>query len=338
MTRRKSMSISVLLLVLLGLVPPLCSQDNNKHDSAISEAAEVPAVLWRHPQNISALNLFYGSGGREHAPNPSDTYTFVKEDRTGTSAKFDIKDANGVEWRVKLGAEPQSETASTRLLWAAGYFVDEDYYLAELKVNGMQKLRRGREFVTPDGVVHRARLERKDHQVRKMGKWDWFENRFASTKELNGLRVMMALLNNWDLKDINNSIYLFDGEQRYAVTDLGATLGKTGNNISRSKSNEKDYEKSQFIKKATPTEVDFEMHSRPFFLTAINVSNYRRRTKMEKIAKHIPRADAKWIGQLLDQLSVEQIRDCFRGAGYSPEEVEGYTSAVTKRIAALNSL
>ena len=48
----------------------------------------------------------------------------------GTSPKLKVKDAQGVEWKVKMGAEPQAETAATRFLWAAGYFVDEDYFQA----------------------------------------------------------------------------------------------------------------------------------------------------------------------------------------------------------------
>ena len=59
---------------------------------------------------------------------------------------------------------------------------------------------------------------------------------------------------------------------------------------------------------------------------------------MEKVTKHIPRADAKWLGQELSRLSPQQIRDCFRSAGYTPEQVEEYTEAVTERIAALNAL
>jgi hypothetical protein len=59
---------------------------------------------------------------------------------------------------------------------------------------------------------------------------------------------------------------------------------------------------------------------------------------MENVTKHIPRADAKWLGQLLGQLSEEQIRDCFRAAGYTPDEVAGYSKEVQKRIAALNAL
>src|SRR6185295_709593 len=116
------------------------------------------------------------------------------------------------------------------------------------------------------------------------------------------------------------------------------TFGKTGNSISRSKSDLKGYRESKFIKKTTSEEVDFELHSRPFLLAAINISNYRKRTKMEKLAKHIPRDHAKWVGRLLAQLSDEQIRDCFRSAGYLPEQVEGYTKVVQNRIDALNSL
>ena len=192
--------------------------------------------------------------------------------------------------------------------------------------------------MTEGGIVHAARLKRKAHGIKKIGNWDWFQNPFVSSKELNALRVMMVLMNNWDLKEINNAIDVVDGEQRYVVSDLGASFGKTGNTITRSKGDLKGYKESKFVKKTTPEEVDFELHSRPFFLTAINISNYRKRTKMENLAKHIPRSHAKWVGWLLSQLSDEQIRDCFRSAGYLPEEVQGYTEAVKKRIAALNAL
>ena len=59
---------------------------------------------------------------------------------------------------------------------------------------------------------------------------------------------------------------------------------------------------------------------------------------MEDVTKHIPVADAKWLGQLVGKLSKEQSRDCFRAAGYSSEEIEGYSLEVEKRIAALNAL
>ena len=49
--------------------------------------------------------------------------------------------------------------------------------------------------------------------VEKRGEWDWFENPFVNTRDLNGLRIMMALLNNWDLTDVNNSIYATGGQR-----------------------------------------------------------------------------------------------------------------------------
>jgi len=59
---------------------------------------------------------------------------------------------------------------------------------------------------------------------------------------------------------------------------------------------------------------------------------------MHWVGKHVPRADAKWVGSLLAQLSPEQIRDAFRAAGYSPEQVEAYANAVEARIAQLTKL
>src|SRR6266852_153100 len=274
------------LLLLLALSLPIAAQKQAKPEK--ETAANLPAVIWRDPGDVATLNLTYGAGGKEHAPDPNGRYTFLKEDMNGTSPKFDVEDEQGRRWRVKLGQEPQAETAANRLLWVAGYFVDEDYYLAKLKVNG--------------------------------------------------LRIMMSLVNNWDLARNNNSIYEVDGERRYLVSDVGASFGNTGNGLTRSKSVLKGYANSKFIEKVTSDYVDLVLHSRPFFLTVFDVPNYRARTRMEQVTKHIPRADAKWLGQRLARLSEEQIRDCFRTAGYTPEEVEGYSKVVQKRIAELNAL
>ena len=287
-------------------------------------------AMWR------LLDLLYGAGGKD--TRPAGKFTFVQEDKQGTAPKF----RNGgpsrvVTWKFKLGGRAKSETAASRLVWAAGYFTDEDYYLPELRVEKMPKLARGHELVSADGVIHGARLERKVQGLKKPGNWSWFKNPFVGTKELNGLRVMMALINNWDLKEVNNTIYDAKGEgSRYVVSDLGATFGETGNTITRSKSNPGDYSDSQFIEKVTPDHVDFILSSRPLFITAFDVPNYATRTHMQDVVKKIPVADARWLGKLLGPLSDEQIRDCFRAAGYSPEEVEGNAAMVKERIKDLN--
>lgn len=335
--QRKEIQLIVTLVLVLIWSPATGAQKDAKNGDKAREES-LSAVVWHDPGDVSILNLLYGAGGKERAPDPNGKFTFVKEDLDGSSAKFNIQDENGVEWKVKLGEETQSETAATRLLWAVGYFVDEDYYLEDFKVQGLPKLSRGRSSVSADGTVHRARLERSRKNIEQLGNWNWLRNQCGSTKELNGLRVMMAFVNNWDLKVTNNSLEEVDGQRRCVVTDMGATFGKTGDILNRSKSVAKEYAASKFISKVTPESVDLVLHSRPFFLAVINIPYYRNRTRMEKITKRIPRADARWMGQRLALLSVTQIHDSFRAAGYTPEQIDVYTKAVQSRIAQLNAL
>ncbi len=300
-----------------------------------AQQAETAAILWRDRGAVPALNLLDGPGGKTRAPGTS--FKFIAESMSGTAAKFDVEDENGAKWKVKLGPEVKAETAATRLLWAAGYFTDEDYYRPQIQVQGMQPLSRGRQYISEGGLVRGARLERKG-DGKKLNNWSWYQNPFVGTREFNGLRVMMALLNNWDLKEINNQVLDGDGGLRYEVSDMGASLGRTGQPFDRSKGVMKDYVQTKFVKKVTLSHVDFVMHSRPFFLTIINFPNYRFRTRMENVAKHIPIADARWLGNRLGQLSTDQIGDCFRAAGFSPAETEGYTRVVMQRIDALKKL
>ncbi len=318
---------TTLIVLTLGLRAPVAARETAKEKERI----------WLDPGPVETLDTFHGAGGKEHAPDPHGKYTFVKEVLHEFNPKFDVEDEHGVRWRIKVGWEAQPETAATRLLWAAGYFVDEDYYLAEVKVRGLPRLHRGRKFVSPDGTVRGARLERRTKEMKARERWSWFDNPFLGTKEFNGLRVMMAFINNMDLKTQNNSVYEVDGERRYLVSDVGDSFGRTGNEFMRSRGALKDYARAKFVARVRAESVDFVMHTRPFFPFALDVPYYRRRARMERITRDIPRADARWLGARLARLSEEQIRDCFRAAGYSPEVVEGYAKAVEKRIADLNA-
>jgi hypothetical protein len=293
-------------------------------------------VIWHDRGDVSELDLMTGSGGKQ----PSGKFTFVKEDMGGASPKFEVVDAQGVHWKVKLGEEAKPETAATRLLWAAGYFVDESYYLPELRVENMPKLSRGSEFVSKDGVARGIRLERSTPGREKTGNWSWSDNPFTGTKELNGLRIMMAMINNWDLKEPNNAIYTVNGEaSEYAVSDLGGTFGKTGGvGLGRTKSRLEDYSASKFIDSKDSDEVHLTIKSRPFFLLAVDPYHYNKLASRANVGRGIPIADAKWLGKVLGQLSIEQLRDCFRAAGYSPAEVQGFAKVVQGRISDLNKL
>jgi hypothetical protein len=294
------------------------------------------AVIWHDRGDAAALDVISGPGGKDHEPGTD--FRFIEESQSGTSAKFVVEDEHGTTWKVKLGQEAKSETAATRLLWAAGYVVDEDYYRPYIQVLGLKRLARGQEFVSHGDTVTGVRLERAGGSE-ESNTWSWYDNPFIGTREFNGLRVMMALINNWDLKAINNGTSdTAGGGGQYGITDLGATFGRTGNSLNRSKGVMRDYAETPFIEKVTPTYVDFVMHSRPFFPAFFALPNYRLRTRMESVVKHIPIADARWMGERLGQLSSEQISDCFRAGGFSPAEVEGYSRVVMKRIAALKSL
>lgn len=340
---RKSAGFAVVVaLVLLGHIP--ARPATKRPDPTPVVAAAGPAYLWHNPTDIASRNLYYGPGGKEHAPHT--TYTFIKEDLNGTNPKFDVRDENGVKWKVKLGVEARPEVVASRLVLAVGYYANEDYFVPELRVENMPRLKRGQKLVSKDGTVHNVRLKRSLKGEEKIGDWKWSDNPFTRQRELNGLRVMMALINNWDLKDENNAVYeekhgdSGTPELHYAVSDLGASFGTTGRSLthSMSKGNLKAYQHSKFIRKKTSEYVDFYVPSRPALIYLATPKEYFSRVDMRWIGRHIPRSDAQWIGGLLAQLSPDQIRDAFRAAGYTPDQVNAYALVFEKRIAELKQL
>jgi hypothetical protein len=316
--------------------------------AAASAGASTP-VLWADPQDISSRSLFYGPGGMDDQP-PQGRYTFVEEDLGGTNPKIVVKDQNGVKWTVKLGAEAKPEIAATRLTWGIGYFATEDYFLHDLKVDGLPAhLHRGQRMVAADGTMHGVRLKRHLPDEKKIANWEWKENAFSGTRELNGLRVLMAVINNWDLTDENTGIFLEKGndglgpesaEQIYMVSDVGSTFGsgRLSWPLRIGRGDLRAYRHSKFITKMTPEYVDFFVPTRPAWLYLATPPEFISKLHLRWIGRRVPRGDAKWLGQQLGRLSPDQIRDAFRAAGYSPAEVEGFADAIQVRISALQEL
>src|SRR5579862_1259528 len=254
--------------------------------SAEPVANNGPAVLWRDPGDIASRDLFYGPGGAERQPH--GPFTFEKEDLDGTNPKFVVRDADGMKWKVKLGVEARPETVATRLVWAVGYAANEDYFLPDLRVKNMPpRLHRGQKLISPDGSMHNVRLKREDEK--KIGEWKWRRDPFTGTREWNGLRVMMAVLNNWDLKDENNSIYRdAEAERVYMVSDLGASFGTPAASwpLSKAKGNLDSYRRSPFIRRETSTTVDFSVAGRPKYVYLVHPRNYVTRVRIEWIGKN----------------------------------------------------
>jgi hypothetical protein len=337
---RNRFSNMALSVVCLALGPTAFAQPPGENKFADPNVKSAQGSLWVDPEDIQSRNLLYGAGGKEHQPTGT-TFTFVDEDLNGSNPKYNVKDPDGVKWKIKLGAEAQPETAASRLLWAVGYFATEDYFLPSLTVSDLPAhLHRGQNQIGPGGTMQNARLKRHLKGEEKAGNWSWHDAPFAGTREWNGLRVMMALLNNWDLKDSNNAVYQRGADKIYLVSDLGASFGTTGFNPKQdnSKGNLHNYAHSQMIGKITSEHVDFNVPSRPNMFIVFNPAEFIPRMDLRWIGKQVPRADARWMGDLLARLSPEQIRDAFRAAGYSPEETEGFAQVVERRIKELTAL
>lgn len=310
-------------------------------DENLENSDGAPAILWREPDDVASRDLFFGPGGEQHAPQAP--FHFEQEDMSGSNPKFDVRDRDGVKWRVKLGSEAKPETVATRLLWAIGYFTNEDYFLSDFRADGMpDHLKRGGKFIEADGSMKNVRLKRYSKDEKKIGTWEWRRNPFTGTRELNGLRVMMALINNWDLKDENNAIYREKGlpGEIYMISDLGASFGTTNfvPDHEKAKGNLNSYDSSKFIRKVDGDFIDFDNPRKPPIFVAFNPPEYVSRMNLEWIGRHVPVADAKWVGELLGRLSPQQIRDAFRAAGYTPAEAGAFGMLVQSRIAELKRL
>jgi hypothetical protein len=344
----RGLQLVAVLLAFTTSSGPASGKSPHK-DKATDQGAETTKdarpVLWREPTDLESRDLFYGIGGSKHVPRPGP-FRFIKEDLDGSNPKYLVRDDAGVKWKIKLGPEAKPEVAATRLVWAVGYFTNEDYFLPEVRVLDLPaELHRGKKLFTPDGTVRDVRFKREGKDEAKGGPWKWKRDPFTGGREFNGLRVLMALINNWDVKDVNNSIYQKEDEasgnleEIYMVTDLGASFGTPGFvRGDRARGYLQSYSHSKFIIKTTGDYVSFATPARPALAVLVNPFDYMYRMRLRWVGRKIPRSDAKWIGSILARLSPDQVREAFRAAGYSQPEVDGYAEIIENRIAALNDL
>ena len=314
MFRTKSAYWPVWLMILMLALPLSAAaqdtKDKSKKDKSEKKELTGKPVMWHDPTDLESRNLVLGAGGEEMKPDISKV-TFIEQKTGGYSTKYRVRDAKGNEWIAKIGKEAQPDTAANRLLWALGYETEIAYLIPKLKIEGK-------------GDFENVRLEARPADVKRAGNWMWENNPFMNSPEFKGLKILMVMINNWDMKDDNNEILARrgddtgEGELRYIISDLGGSFGKTGGVISRSRNKPSDYVKAEFIKKVNGDVIDF---------------NYGG--KNQKLFDNLTVADARWLSDLMKRLSDEQIKDAFRSANYSAEEVDLLSGAVKQRIAAL---
>jgi hypothetical protein len=311
-------------LMLLSGSALYAQKDKDKDKKDEQEIVNAEVVLWREPTDITSQDLFLGPGGTALKPDLTNV-TFVKEDPGGYSIKWHVLDAANRKWIVKLGKEARTETTAVRLVWAVGYVTEINYLVACVHIKGAPKPRHKVDRCESDGFAD-ARFEARPEDVKRLDEWAWKGNPFVGKKELNGLVVLMALLNNWDLKTSNNKVLQVTGvdgriERQYVISDLGATFGKTGGFISHNRNRPDQYVKTKFVEGVERGSVRFAYKG-----------------KQGELLDNVSVADARWIGSLLAQLSDQQLEDAFRAGNFTPEEIQILTQAVKTRINQLVTL
>lgn len=286
------------------------AQENSK-----KQLPDIKPVMWEQV-NISERDLFLGPGGKQWLPDLS-RITFIGEEKAGHNKKYRIKDGSGRIWVAKLGREAQPETVSVRLLWALGYKTEINYLAPEITIPGK-------------GTFENVRLEARPDYIERLDEWKWKDNPFTGTNEFQGLKIMMVFLNNWDIVDIQNMILQVNGQSgteiHYVISDLGATFGRLGNNnlpviyrLGRSTSNPRHYLNSKLIS---------------------NVENGRVKLsykgKNRDLFDNITVEQARWLVNLLNQLTDKQIEAAFRAANYSEADRKILSQAVRNRSKELN--
>ena len=289
-------------------------------------------VIWRDPGNVEGLDLAAGPGGAAGAPIPP--FTFVEEHLTGSQPCLSVTDARGRRWRVKWGDEVRSENFAVRLVWACGFFAETTYFVASGTIGGAAGLQRARSCVDEDCSFRDARFELDDPAVRKFFEehsWAWNDNPFMGTPQLNGLKILVMLLSDWDAKDrrdvargSNTAIFeqrlgRWRREARYLISDWGGSMGRWGATI---------------VTRGRWDPDGFEAQT-PGFVAGVEGTTVRfgyTGQRTADVAEGISVSDVRWLYRVLGRLHDSQLRAALQASGASPDEVERFTRAVRARI------
>ncbi|HSB11435.1 MAG TPA: hypothetical protein VLM38_18245 [Blastocatellia bacterium] len=336
MNKRALLSSLGVLCLLGSAVSEVVPSDPGGRFAATTEAQRTESeqalegrpVMWEEPVDLESRDLFHGIGDAKGAPDANGRFKFIERDLSGNSEKIIVEDERDRRWTVKFGPEAKPETTASRIVWAVGYHTDQDYLVKRAHIDG----RGGFE-------VWDVRFERDNDGFKKAGRWSWQDNPFAGTREFDGLKVLMGLLNNFDLKTLNNKIAR-PGKKKsseetrliYYVNDLGATLGSTGawytdapilgEIPTGTKGNAKDFASSKFIDGVSNGKLS--LHSA------------RRRAK--RAISGVAVQNARWMGNLLARLSDKQFADAFRAGGFDEKETAIYIRTLRSRIKQLQEL
>jgi hypothetical protein len=315
-TARRAILAQLPLSIALAAAPACAKafRDAPRPTAPAAEAFDRLAELWADPGDVTALDLVNGPGGAALRPAEGGSFTFVAEDTSGFSPGWDVRDASGLQWDVKLGPEAQSEVVASRILWAMGYRQPPTYYVARWTLEGGPR----------PGPGQPARFRPDVAGARRAGEWSWERNPFAGTQAFRGLLVLMRLINNWDLLDRNTAVYEFSADadvpRWYVVLDLGASFGRT-----------------RTLSRHSGTRNDPDGFEEQGFIEKVGADGYVEFDQLGKwhrgLFTRIRPDDVRWACERLARLSDRQWQDAFRAAGYDGATAERFIRTLRARVA-----
>jgi hypothetical protein len=288
-------------------------------------------VLWRDPGDVTRLDLAAGPGGPGGHPVPP--FRFLEEHLTGSQPCVSVIDGRGRCWRAKWGDEVNSETFAVRLVWACGYFAETTYLIDEGVIEGAENLQRANACLDEQCRFKAARFELDDPAVKKLFEehsWAWNDNPFVGSRELQGLKILVMLLSNWDTKDrrdvargSNTAIFEHPTPQgreaRYLVTDWGGSMGRWGTNVmTRGRWDAAAFaaQTPQFVSGIEDGVVKFGYSGQ----------------RTEDVASAVSPEDVQWVCQYLGRITRGQMVDALTAAGATGAELIQFEAAIRDRI------
>src|SRR5262249_23115750 len=192
--------------------------------------------------------------------------------------------------------------------------------------------------ISDDGSFENARFQLRKTSPKYLEgySWAWTNNPFSGTRELQGLKILVLLVSNWDTKDGrdaverkggrlgNTNLAIFEdnssGKPRYFYTDVdwGASLGKWGGTFSWNKWDCKGFAEQtpDFVKGVENGELKwgFKGKHRKDMTNGISVE------------------DVRWLLQYLGKISDSQLQRGLEASGATQDETECFTRALRQRI------
>lgn len=315
-------------LLLCALAVLALGYGQNGAERAIP-AQELPKVLWRAPRPATIQDWACTFAGCDQAPAPP--FQFLKNDSTGTTPKISIKDAKGRQFSVKFGSKVIPECFSSRFVAALGYTVEPSYYVGPGKVEGASDLRRVGGFVHRDGSFAGARFQLRDsHELEflKDSAWSLVDNPFNGSHELAGLRILLILLSNWDMKDSrsgsgpNTAIFRSPGDGQpqllYSFFDWGSTLGRWGNIMHRTRGDCSGFtqETPDLINGVRDGVVEWGFTSK----------------HTNDVTHNITVEDLRWLAPYLQSITDDQLRTGLKASGATDRQTDCWAGALENRM------